>query len=98
MPKTDEEIRNDFYCIDCHFDTLDGGEYYMVHNLIWLNAGMELDGGMLCIGCLERRLGFPLTPGCFTDYPVNMPDNGWHKSDRLLERLGYGEQKEVDVS
>lgn len=85
--RTKDEVRESFHCIDCGFDTLEGGEYYMVHNYLWEQAGMTSEGGMLCIGCLEDRLGFVLTPHHFTDYPINSLDNGWDKSWRLTERL-----------
>lgn len=32
-------------------------ELYTVRPHIWKAAGMELYGGCLCIGCLEKRLG-----------------------------------------
>jgi hypothetical protein len=38
-----------------------GCEYYMVHDIVWASAFMGPYDGMLCIGCLERRLGRPLT-------------------------------------
>src|SRR5271167_4227179 len=37
-------------------------EVYMVRNAIWEEAGMEGDGGCLCVGCLEKRLGRGLRP------------------------------------
>jgi hypothetical protein len=56
-------------------------QWYMVHDHLWAAAGMDEDGGCLCIPCLERRLGRPLTgadlkpavpvnqPGCYEDTP-----------------------------
>lgn len=75
-----------FDCMDCGVDTSKTHEYYMVHDEIWLfvNPG---DYGMLCIGCLEERLGRELTPYDFTDAPVNSED--WIHSDRLKSRIGY---------
>jgi hypothetical protein len=40
---------------------------------------------LLCIGCLERRLGRELEPVDFTDAPLNY---GSRKSERLRQRLG----------
>jgi hypothetical protein len=83
-----------FLCIDCGVDTYPlecrdarTSEYYMVHDAIWLAAGMstKYGGGFLCIGCLEARLGRTLTPCDFTDAPINRPDR-WH-SPRLNARL-----------
>jgi hypothetical protein len=45
-------------CSDCGSNTRD--EYYVVHDAIWFGAG-NVDG-MLCIGCLEQRLGRQLVP------------------------------------
>jgi hypothetical protein len=61
-------------------------EYYMVHDALWKLAGMEPDGGMLCIGCLETRLGRKLVRGDFTDYPINSGQL-FPQSSRLRERL-----------
>ena len=47
-------------------------EVYMVRPAIWEVAGMEPDGGCLCIGCLEKRLGRTLTP---RDFPRHHPFN-----------------------
>jgi hypothetical protein len=90
-------------CIDCGMDTTPNRrrrgagtwEWYMVHDSVWLAAGMpkrepmmgyKSPGGFLCIGCLEARLGRTLTPRDFTDTPVNRPDR-WN-SPRLNARLG----------
>ena len=60
-------------------------ESYMVQKAVWEEAGMERDGGYLCIGCLERRLGRMLTPRDFTDVPINDLDPSQTK--RLVSRL-----------
>lgn len=44
----------------------------MVRDRVWARAGAGR--GYLCIGCLERRLGRPLTCRDFTDAPINGPD------------------------
>lgn len=44
-----------FLCVDCKKDTSD--EYYRIHDELWAKAGMLPHGGMLCILCLEKRLG-----------------------------------------
>ncbi len=41
---------------------------------------------ILCIGCLEKRLGRTLMPCDFTDWPVNNP-NKRNASARLRARL-----------
>ena len=63
----------DFYlfeCMDCHCCTNCNYEYYMVHDQVWLEANPR-DKGMLCVGCLEQRLGKLLTKDDFTAAPIN---------------------------
>jgi hypothetical protein len=74
---------SNFLCIDCKRDTLD--EYYMVSDNIWAEAHMETHGGMLCIGCLEKRLRRKLGPSDFPDYPINTLKIS--RSARLRDRL-----------
>ena len=61
-----------FMCWDCAACTLCLGEYYMVNDDLWEvateDAGTDI---MLCIGCLENRLGGLLTKDDFTAAPVN---------------------------
>jgi hypothetical protein len=48
-------------------------EIYTVRTHVWKNAGMEPDGGCLCIGCIEKRLGRRLRPNDFQrDDPLNL--------------------------
>ena len=83
-------------CKDCKEEVI--REYYMVWDEIWENAGMKCDGGQLCIGCLEKRIGRELVPDDFLEAPIN---DGYRSSDRLLDRLGLlnkGELKELKKS
>jgi hypothetical protein len=59
------EIDTRFRCVDCGKDT-GGGEYYMVGDDVWAASGLAPNGGMLCLACLERRIGRPLTGQDFT--------------------------------
>jgi hypothetical protein len=60
-------------------------EVYTVRDAIWKRAGMEPDGGCLCIGCLEKRLGRRLKPKDFSaESNFNRP--GMPGTDRLLSR------------
>jgi len=70
--------------MDCGVNTVDIDEYYGVWDDIWLFAN-PADFGMMCIGCLEHRLGRKLTPIDFTDWPINRV---FPQSDRLKDRLG----------
>jgi hypothetical protein len=74
-------------CEDCGQEVTPGRpgngdwEWYMVHNDVWAKAGMQ--DGFLCIGCLEQRLGRPLTGADFIpEPPINQP-----KSDFDTPRL-----------
>jgi hypothetical protein len=62
-----------FICVDCHLDTSPVGldEYYMVHDEVWAQSGMGGNDGMLCLFCLEARLGRTLEWTDFTDIPMN---------------------------
>ncbi len=83
---TDEDIAAAFICVDCSVCTHEINEYYMVHDHLWTRAGMTT--GMLCIGCLEKRLGRELNSADFTPYPVNHGPM-FERSERLKRRLGY---------
>lgn len=76
-----------FICIDCAACTNCTREYYMVTDQVWEQAHPKLTG-MLCISCLEARLGRLLNRTDFTDCPLNqmtvMFEDG---SPRLLNRL-----------
>jgi hypothetical protein len=60
-------------CVDCGSDTKKFSEYYSVTNKIWADAGMRADGGQLCIGCLEVRLGRKLYRPDFLKCHSTMP-------------------------
>ena len=75
-----------FDCYDCGENTNVMDEYYMVWDALWIQAMPHADDAMLCIGCLEKRLGVTLTKWDFTDAPVNYL-GGWPKSERLTRRL-----------
>ena len=72
----------DFLCVDCGEQTL-LREYYMVTREVWEQTGFVGHDGMLCVGCLEGRIGRPVTAGDLTACPVNVPMP--HDSPRLVE-------------
>mgnify|MGYP001156642925 CR=1 FL=1 len=76
-----------FKCRDCAQCTNCMYEYYMVNDDLWDIATEDFGGdGMLCIGCLENRLGGLLTKDDFTDAPLNTI-NLITGSTRLKDRL-----------
>lgn len=76
----------DFRCKDCAIDTNVINEYYMVKDHIWRAARMTTHGGMLCVGCLEGRLGRELHPSDFSGAPIN-GRSLTQQSERLYSRL-----------
>jgi hypothetical protein len=83
MPPLPPCRAGDVRCVDCHVDTLEAGEFYMVRDDVW---PLDARGGMLCVGCLEERIGRRLTPADFTDAPINRLGRN---STRLRARQGH---------
>lgn len=77
--------RSKFLCLGCKKDTGKMGEHYFIKDEVWLQVHKSKTG-MLCIGCLEKRLGRQLNAGDFTDCYINHVAFGT-KSQRLLNRL-----------
>jgi hypothetical protein len=75
----------DFLCHDCGTDTL-CWEYYMVWDETWDRVGVDARDGILCIECLERRLGRMLCAEDFTDAPINGLPYARDDSPRLAAR------------
>lgn len=75
-----------YVCMDCQVNTRIIQEYYMVNFAIWREVVPERKG-MLCIGCLEDRLGRTLNKEDFHDCPLNEDTDNWKKSERLKNRL-----------
>jgi hypothetical protein len=83
-------------CADCGVGTLRLGEWYMVNDDVWEQAwegrrkswhGRVPGQEILCIGCLENRIGRTLVAGDFIpDVPANDPNKS-NMSECLRERL-----------
>ena len=78
---TDPRPLSNSNCRDCGNDY---DEYYMVHDHVWKTGGLAEDGGMLCIGCLEKRIGRRLCCDDFPDCQTNRRDD---QSLRLKDRI-----------
>jgi hypothetical protein len=77
-------------CTDCGGSTYRMREYYMVTKEVWKEATQNKKAHMLCIGCLEKRLGRELSNKDFGNYLLNTVD--WNKQSlRLLDRLNRKE-------
>lgn len=61
------------------------GEHYFIHTDLWLSAVGSIYG-MLCVDCLEKRLGRQLT---HEDFPTNIVNSPKYekKSQKLMNRL-----------
>lgn len=84
--QVEQEFGPEFECQSCGVNTGEIGEYYMVHDFIWQEAG-DLEG-MLCIGCLENQIGRKLTPLDFPPLPVNIGPF-FPRSELLNDRQGH---------
>jgi len=84
-------------CCDCRIDTFESNERYIVNDEVWKQAWVGRprfyrEGGgvnvaeILCIGCLEKRIGRTLCRADFEDVPINDP-NEFRLSNRFLDRL-----------
>jgi hypothetical protein len=82
-------------CADCGIGTATLGEWYMVKDEVWEQAwggrrkswhGRVPGQEVLCIGCLEARIGRTLMACDFTDASVNDPHEN-NISERLRDRL-----------
>lgn len=70
-------------CIDCKAEDCNG-DYYMVKDCIWNEAVLKVDrSGMLCIECLEKRLGRKLVTSDFftTDCGFLFTPDNWFEED-----------------
>jgi hypothetical protein len=76
---------SEFLCLDCTVDTCESGEYYIVRDAVWLAVNPN-NKGMLCISCLEQRLGRELTSEDFAWVPLNLIQM-FQGSDRLKARV-----------
>ena len=79
------DIMDTSECVLCGVNTMDIGEYYMVKRNLWKKYGAYGDG-VLCIGCLEERMGRRLVRADFTKAPVNVEERD-NRSIRLIARL-----------
>ena len=64
-------------------------EWYGVRDEVWADAQAQ-PHIVLCIGCLEARLGRELVPADFSDYEINEPN--WWDTPRLAARKGQSWQ------
>jgi hypothetical protein len=87
---TKEQMETLCLCRDCGVNTNTIGEYYLVEDHVWAAAGGApsvtgaLTNDMLCIACLELRLGRQLNSDDFMLVEANII---YPKSPRLRARM-----------
>jgi hypothetical protein len=79
--------------MDCGVNLDDHNEEIMLLDHVWLEA-VPTERGMLCIGCIENRLGRKLQRDDFTRYSQSAADEGLPVSERLRSRLRRPGQRE----
>jgi hypothetical protein len=52
-------------CLDCHVGIYQVGHFCMLTDPIWEKTGLGYLDGMLCLDCIEKRIGRPLR---YTDF------------------------------
>lgn len=77
--------KSKFLCMDCNIDTGRIGEHYMLVDSIW-RLVHNSNKGMLCIKCLEARLGRTLNKSDFNNSYLNNHRTGF-KSALLTSRM-----------
>lgn len=76
--------RTRWLCLDCGVHTGHIAEHYVLADEVWFQVAPK--EGMLCIGCLESRLGRQLAPADFAICYVNS-NRFAARSARLTDRL-----------
>lgn len=73
-------------CCECGFDC--SQEIFMLTNEVWFQivGRHTYGGGILCVGCCEKKLGRQLTKEDFSNNHANRFNFG-HKTARLINRL-----------
>lgn len=77
--------RKKFLCLDCARDTSKIGELYMLLDEVWFLA-LKNKKGMLCVKCIEIRLGRPLNKADFNNSYLNK-SRSFNRSTLLITRL-----------
>lgn len=71
-------------CVDCPRDTKH--EHYFVNNEVWFGLAKMPECGMLCVQCLEKRIGRKLRADDFTNAHINDPKKNM-MTDLLRSRI-----------
>jgi len=69
-------MKNVNVCDDCGKTVIDRADYYMIKDELWSEFGNEK--GMLCLACMEKRLGREITHDDLTNCAVNWSHPRWN--------------------
>jgi DNA replication protein DnaC len=78
-------VRARFACLDCREDVSKIKEYCMLVDDTWYQIHNS-ERGMLCVGCIETRLGRQLHAADFNSSYLNT-SRSFERSARLLDRM-----------
>jgi len=70
-------------CLDCDIDIHVIGHYCMLTAPVWAQTGLGPEGGLLCLDCIEARIGRPLRYTDFRKCDVKGPRAVTHFYRRL---------------
>jgi hypothetical protein len=75
------------WCGDCGVRVFECGEYYSLRDSVWKSVARKSE--MLCVGCIEERLGRLLVNRDFRPCPLTdeIPLNPRNYSARLISRV-----------
>lgn len=79
-------------CMECHINTCSSGHYYMLKDNLWKQItskpfkGYLQEKGMLCLNCVEKRLGRKLQED---DFDLTIPVN-WDIVEKINNRNDNG--------
>lgn len=80
-------------CNDCQKETDDS---YMIHNELWASLG--LTHGIMCVLCLEKRLGRQLTASDFSNVMLNDMAKNWKFKDPTKINLAKDRLKDWEFN
>lgn len=89
-------MRARFACLDCRDDVSKIKEYCMLVDSTWY-AIHNSERGMLCVGCIESRLGRQLIASDFNNSYLNT-SRSFERSARLLDRMKCGASQSPRVA
>jgi hypothetical protein len=84
--ETDKRI----YCLDCGDEIAAKGDWCMLEDKVWAGTGIAPDGGVLCLECIEGRLGRYLETSDFAIADESDRLGGFWPGHRMLPKRWAG--------